>query len=52
MANLIVIECAREEGVTFRFWPFFKAGMVVTLASFAISIAVLYGEYALGIISR
>ncbi|HPO45177.1 MAG TPA: anion transporter, partial [Spirochaetota bacterium] len=51
MANLIVIESAREEGVAIRFLPFFKVGMAVTLASFIISIAVLYVEYVLGILA-
>lgn len=50
MANLIVIESAREEGVAIRFLPFLKVGMAVTLASFIISMAVLYAEYLLGII--
>ena len=50
MANLIVIESAREEGVAIRFLPFLKVGIAVTLASFIISIAVLYAEYILGII--
>ncbi len=52
MANLIVIESARDEGITVGFWPFLKVGIVVTLASFIISIAVLYAEYTLGIIAR
>ncbi|MCU0844741.1 MAG: SLC13 family permease [Spirochaetes bacterium] len=52
MANLIVIESARDEGITVGFWPFLKVGIVVTLASFIISIAVLYAEYTLAIIAR
>lgn len=42
MANLIVIESAEKENVKIGFWEFFKIGIVVTLLSFVISIAVLW----------
>lgn len=38
MANLIVIESSQKEGVKIGFWEFFKIGIVVTLATFIISI--------------
>lgn len=41
MANLIVIESAKKMNVTIKFMEFFKIGIVVTLLSFLISIAVL-----------
>lgn len=41
MANLIVIESAEKQHVKIRFFEFFKIGIVVTLLSFVISIAVL-----------
>ncbi len=42
MANLIVIESAEKEQVKIGFWEFFKIGIVVTLLSFVISMAVLW----------
>ena len=39
VANLIVVESARREGVTISFWEYSKAGMVVTLLTLAIGIA-------------
>ncbi len=42
MANLIVIESAEKEGVKIGFWEFFKIGIVATLLSFLISIAILW----------
>lgn len=42
MANLIVIESAEKENVKIGFWEFFKIGIVVTLLSFVISMAVLW----------
>lgn len=42
MANLIVIESAEKEGVKIGFWEFFKIGIVATILSFLISIAILW----------
>jgi Na+/H+ antiporter NhaD/arsenite permease-like protein len=42
MANLIVIESAKKHGVKIKFWEFFKVGMVVTILSFLISMAVIW----------
>ena len=42
MANLIVIESAEKEKVIHRFWEFFRIGLVVTLLSFVIYVAVLW----------
>jgi di/tricarboxylate transporter len=42
MANLIVIESAEKEQVKIGFWKFFKIGMVFTLLSLVISIALLW----------
>lgn len=42
MANLIVIESAEKEGVKIGFWEFFNIGIVATLLSFLISIAILW----------
>lgn len=44
MANLIVIESAKKEGVHIKFMEFFKSGIIVTLLSFVISIGVLWLE--------
>jgi len=41
MANLIVIESARKEGIIISFWEFFKSGFIVTLLTFILSIGVL-----------
>jgi Na+/H+ antiporter NhaD/arsenite permease-like protein len=41
MANLIVIESAEKHNVKIKFWEFFKVGIIVTLLSFVISIALL-----------
>lgn len=38
MANLIVIEGAEKENIKISFWEFFKIGIVVTLATYIISI--------------
>lgn len=48
MANLIVIESAGSQGIAIRFWEFFKIGMLITLITFFISIAVLYLEFRMG----
>jgi Na+/H+ antiporter NhaD/arsenite permease-like protein len=42
MANLIVIESAEKQGIKIKFFEFFKVGIVVTLLSFVISVAVLW----------
>lgn len=52
MANLIVIESARKDGVRIRFFPFLKIGITITLATMAISVCVLYAEAALGLFAR
>ena len=44
MANLIVIESAKKEGIQIKFMEFFKSGIIVTLLSFVISIGVLWLE--------
>jgi Na+/H+ antiporter NhaD/arsenite permease-like protein len=41
MANLIVIELARKEGIIISFWEFFKSGFIITLLTFILSIGVL-----------
>lgn len=41
MANLIVIESARKEGIIISFWEFFKSGFIVTLLTFILSIGTL-----------
>lgn len=47
MANLIVIESAKKEGVHIKFMEFFKSGIIVTVLSFAVSILVLWLELEL-----
>jgi Na+/H+ antiporter NhaD/arsenite permease-like protein len=42
MANLIVIESAEKYDIKIKFWEFFKIGIVVTLLSFGISLAVIW----------
>lgn len=42
MANLIVIESAAGFKIQIKFWEFFKVGIITTLLSFGISIAVLW----------
>ncbi|MBE0663695.1 MAG: anion transporter [Bacteroidales bacterium] len=42
IANLIVIEVAEREGIKIGFFEFLKPGIIVTILSFVISIAVLY----------
>lgn len=42
IANLIVIEVAEREGIKIGFFEFLKPGIIVTLLSFVVSIAVLY----------
>lgn len=47
MANLIVIESAKKEGIHIKFMEFFKSGIIVTILSFAISVLVLWVELKL-----
>ena len=42
MANLIVIEGAEKENIKISFWDFFKIGIIVTLATYLISIIVFF----------
>ena len=39
VANLIVVERARQEGVTISFWEYFKVGLPLTVFTFGIGIA-------------
>jgi Na+/H+ antiporter NhaD/arsenite permease-like protein len=48
MANLIVIESASKEGVKIGLWEFLKVGLLVTLLSLPMSMAILLAENALG----
>ncbi|MEE1098001.1 MAG: SLC13 family permease, partial [Bacteroidales bacterium] len=41
MANIIVIESADKYGVKIGFWEFFKSGIIITILSFILSMAVL-----------
>lgn len=50
MANLIVIESARKSGIRIGFGEFFRIGIVVTVLSLAVSMAVIYLQYAAGLI--
>ncbi|HRY32606.1 MAG TPA: SLC13 family permease [Bacteroidales bacterium] len=45
MANLIVIESAEKEGVKIRFMEFLKPGLIVTIVSLMLSVAVLALEF-------
>lgn len=42
IANLIVVEIARWEGVTISFWDYCKVGIPITLISLAIGVAWLW----------
>ncbi len=42
VANLIVVECARREGVEVSFWDYCKAGVPVTLLTLALGVAWLW----------
>jgi len=42
MANLIVIESARNFQIKIKFWAFFKVGILTTILTFIISITVLW----------
>ena len=42
MANLIVIEIAKKEGIQIKFFQFLKIGAIVTFFSFLLSISLIY----------
>ncbi len=42
MANLIVIESSEKEGVKISFWEFFKVGIITTIITLILSIALFY----------
>lgn len=44
MANLIVIESAEKQQVKIKFMEFFKAGIIVTLVTMALSILIIWAE--------
>ena len=48
VANLIVAEQAKRDGVVITFGQFFRLGLPVTVLSLLISLLVLWGEQALG----
>ncbi len=50
-ANLIVIESAKKSGVEIGCREFFKVGIVVTLLTMALSMAFLYLQIAMGLLS-
>jgi Na+/H+ antiporter NhaD/arsenite permease-like protein len=50
MANLIVIESAKNLDVRIGFMEFLKTGILVTLTTLALSAAVLYAELSMGLI--
>lgn len=50
MANLIVLESAKKEGIDIGFMEFLKPGLVVTAITLSLSWAVLYAQYALGFV--
>jgi Na+/H+ antiporter NhaD/arsenite permease-like protein len=51
VANLIVVERANQQGVEVTFWEFFKLGLLVTALSLLVSLLVLWGERALGVLA-
>ena len=51
MANLIVIESARQHDIKISFFEFFKAGIVTTALTFIISIGVIFLEIKLGVLN-
>jgi Na+/H+ antiporter NhaD/arsenite permease-like protein len=51
VANLIVAERATHQGVEVTFWEFFKLGLLVTVVSLIISLLVLWGEKAVGVLA-
>ncbi|MCK9613605.1 MAG: SLC13 family permease [Bacteroidales bacterium] len=50
MANLIVIESAKNYNIKIKFFEFFKAGIITTLLTFIISLGVLWTEMLLGVL--
>jgi Na+/H+ antiporter NhaD/arsenite permease-like protein len=42
MANLIVIESSEKENVKISFWEFFKIGIITTIITLLLSIALFY----------
>lgn len=48
MANLIVIESAEREKVTIGFREFFKAGIITTLLTLALSVLILWLQQSIG----
>lgn len=48
VANIIVVEGAAREGIHIRFIEFLKVGIVVTVITIGIAIAILGGEYWIG----
>ena len=48
VANLIVAEQAKREGVVITFGQFLRLGLPVTLLTLLVSLLVLWGEHALG----
>ena len=51
VANIIVVERASREGVIVSFGEFLKVGVLVTLATLAISVGILGLEWRLGLLS-
>lgn len=51
VANLIVAQGAEREGVRIGFWEFIKVGVIVTLATLAVSVALLVLQWRLGWLS-
>jgi Na+/H+ antiporter NhaD/arsenite permease-like protein len=45
MANLIVIEVAKSNGIEIKFWQFMKVGIVVTLITLVLSVLILYLQF-------
>jgi len=50
MANLIVIESAKHQKVHIGFFEFFKAGIITTILTFILSIAVILLEMRIGVL--
>jgi Na+/H+ antiporter NhaD/arsenite permease-like protein len=42
VANLIVVENARQEGVTISFWEYCQAGIPITMVTLALGVVWLY----------
>ncbi len=52
VANLIVIESAAKQKIHIKFFEFFKAGIIVTLITFAISLSTIFIWMYFGIATR